>query len=53
MVFSLSKNRAAALKEGTVGKLDYNLRTNNRKPKKLLDRAREIIQVKHYSIRTE
>ena len=26
---------------------------NNRKPKKLLDRVREIIRMKHYSIRTE
>ena len=26
---------------------------NNRKPKKLLDLAREIIRLKHYSIRTE
>ena len=34
-------------------KFAYNLGTNNRKPKKLLDRAREILRVKHYSIRTE
>ena len=26
---------------------------NNEKPKKLLDRAKEIIRLKHYSIRTE
>ena len=30
----------------------YN-KTDNRRPKKLLERAREIIRLKHYSIRTE
>ncbi len=36
-----------------MGNLYFTNQANNRKPKKLLDRAREIIRLKHYSIRTE